>query len=143
MGNDYLVIPTGGLDEESRRYLEQDGDPIPATLGGRWPTMRELRAVIATLDGYEIRYSSSGKDGVNIHVSGSEHAVLWIKPGENEDAPCDFTFHKPDELLALRILERLARTCGPLVLFEASGCTSVLVTGGEDPAEAMQRWKSH
>jgi hypothetical protein len=143
MGNNYSVIPTGGLDEVSRRYLEHAGDPIPANLAGRWPTMRELRAVMETFDGYEIRYSSSGKDDVDIEVSGPEYAVLWVKPGESEDAPCDFAFHKPDELLALRVLERLARICGPLVLFEASGCTSVLVTGGDDPAEAMQRWKSH
>jgi hypothetical protein len=139
VGNNYVVIPTSELDDESREWLADQGVVLPAAMG-RWPAARELRATLDALPGYVVEYTDSAT-GWDAEVrKGDERAVIWAQPTETPDAPCDFTFHKPNEQLALRILECLSHVCGPLVVIETSGMRAVVVTAGSNPEDLYAAW---
>jgi hypothetical protein len=119
VGNIYVVFPTSELDDEARDWLADQGVVLPAAMG-RWPSARELRATLDALPGYVVEYTDSAM-GWDAEVrKGDERAAIWAQATQTPDAPCDFTFHKPNEQLALRILERLSHVCGPLVLIPKS-----------------------
>jgi hypothetical protein len=144
VGNNYAVIPTSELDDDTRAWLVEAGVVVPLAMG-RWPSMRELRATLEALDGYTVEYriTSTGDWDVDVRSArgdAPDHATIWATATALPDDACKFNFHKPNEQLVLRILERLSHVCGPFVIIEGSGMSSVVVTAGSDPRELYELW---
>jgi hypothetical protein len=139
MGNLYSVIPLDDFDDDTRTFLENDGLEMPPGKG-RWPTLHELRIALEGLDGYRVSYRDNTDGGWDASVEGpGGHATIWVKDAPADDRPHPFRFHKPTAEVALRILERLARSCGPFVVVEASAGHAVAVTAGCDPVALAER----
>jgi hypothetical protein len=142
VGNNYAVIPTSELDDGSRAWLAEEGALLPDAIG-RWPSSRELRAALDSLDNCTVEYriDPSGDWDADVRsAAGDYDAVIWATGGASPDDPCEFTFHKPNEVFALCILERLSHICGPLVIIEASGMRAVVVTAGANPEDLHHTW---
>ena len=99
MGDICTVLPLMA-DPGIPQWLEQHGiamPPIPAA--NRYPTLGELRAVLAQLDGYTVTYRI-GPSGCDIDVVGANtdgadaYAGIWTRGfSGDEDRPLTFSFH--------------------------------------------------
>ena len=141
MGALYVAMP---LDDKLREWLRGENVDVEDGGASRWPTPRELRAV---LDDYHPEYTPKPDGAWDAAVFAEparrwegEHATLWVKPSLSDDEPVEFSFHRPSVEMAIRLLERLAHTCGPYVLVESSAVAPVVVRAGCDPAETAARW---
>ena len=134
------------LDDDTRRWLESEGIACPARdTPSRWPTPSELRATLADMSGYDVSYRDNTDGGWDAEIVDSErgfgglHATIWTKQLAGDDVPAPFSFHKPSVELALVILERLSRVCGPLVLVDSSAMVPAVITPGCDVRELAHR----
>ena len=134
------------LDDDMRRWLESEGVASPERdTPSRWPTPRELRAVLTEMNGCDVTYRDNTDGGWDAEVverpvdSRSQHATIWTKQLASTDVPAPFSFHKSSVELALVILERLSHVCGPLVLVDDSTMAPMVVTPGCDVRELARR----
>jgi hypothetical protein len=143
MGDSYSVLPLTA-DPGIPLWLEQHGiatPPIPAT--NRYPTLHELRAVLAQLDGYTITYRI-GPSGCDIDIVGTNadeadgYACIWTREfSGDEDTPLAFSFHKGWQDLNLEITRRLSMICGPLAFVSHSVGVPILVRPDIDIHQAF------
>ncbi len=143
MGDSYTEVPLTA-DPGISLWLEQHGiatPSIPAT--NRYPTLRELRAILAQLDGYAVTYRI-GSAGCDIDVVGTNadradsYACIWTRGfSGDEDTPLPFSFHKGWPDLNLEITRRLSVICGPLLFVSHSVGVPILVTPIIDIQQAL------
>lgn len=104
----------------------------------RNPTVRELRQVIASLKGYEVLgdldhgnplWIGSPTEGVNVFVE-------EYLPERDQDKPLKVHFDGTDTL-EVRIVEKLAHLCGPLLL---AGEMFIIVEAGTAADTPWQLW---
>jgi len=143
MGDSYSVLPLTA-DPGIPLWLEQHGiatPPIPAT--NRYPTLHELRSVLAQLDGYTITYRI-GPSGCDIDIVGTNadgadvYACIWTREfSGDEDTPLAFSFHKGWQDLNLEITRRLSMICGPLAFVSHSVGVPILVRPDIDIHQAL------
>jgi hypothetical protein len=146
MGASYVALP---VDDEVKRWLRAEGAPaIPAErTHGRWPTPNELRAALDSLAGYTIAYRDNPYGGWDAEIVDAVRgydgysATIWTKHISNPEAPKEFSFDKPSIELALMILEKLSRVCGPFLLVDDSSVTPVVVVPGADISELAARYR--
>jgi hypothetical protein len=120
MGNAYAVaLPTHEtLAELASMGYKMRIVPDP----GRFPSPRELRAVLDGLDNTSVTYNIGESrwsadvlmDEGDVVLSDAHVMVVGYKG--DEDAPLRFFFEKGVPSLNLRILYRISLTCGPLLL---------------------------
>jgi hypothetical protein len=142
------------LNEETANWLRENGLLAPSPLPeSRLPTLGELKAVVDQLGGYKSSVGLSkitktvdievvDQRGYQAGWSTTVWASKWndrTKPPEDGDT-VEFNFHKGSPELAVIIVERLTRICGPLILIDTSGSRPLLVTAGLDPPQAVEQW---
>jgi hypothetical protein len=144
MGDAYTVMPLT-FHPELPAWLEQHGIEVPPlVMDNRYPTLREIRAVLSQMDGYGATYHA-GPSGCGIDIGGTNrrgeegYASIWI-PGfcGDEDEPLAFSFHKGWCNLNLEITRRLSSICGPLVFVSHSIGVPILVTEDTDIDQAQK-----
>ena len=132
-----------------------EGFAPPPGLGlGRNPTVEEIRAVLDALTDYEVEYGGPGWQGGDWGEAalwprgpreGRPVLVLDLLKARPEEVGRSFYFPRPragaDELV-LDILIRLARVCGPQVLFCDTGGPSLVIGPDTDPEQALLAWLS-
>lgn len=115
---------------------------------GRYPSLRELRAVLDHLEGYSISYSTDAlgnwfADIVQADQADGDWAYLVVNDyNGNETTPQTFWFERGAPRVMLLILQRLARVCGPLMLVPDTGELPVVVTLDLDLVQALRVWDS-
>jgi hypothetical protein len=151
MSVNYGVYP---FDKRVADDLAESEGFAPRLGVGRNPTVEEIRSVLDALTDYEVKYGGPGWDG-----PGWGEAALWargLREGEPvlvldllkarpEEVGRSFYFPRPragaDEVV-IDFLIRLARVCGPQVLFCDTGGSSLVVGPDTDPEQALLTWLS-
>jgi hypothetical protein len=124
MGMLWVVWP---LDEAMRAWLASQDIAVPAD-ASRFPTKPEVVRCLAD-PGLGLRRGGDRDDRVwdAFLESGEEWTNLFIDGLGGDDAPCRLHFDGGHVSLIRRILQHLARACGPLVLLcEAGGPPEVM-----------------
>jgi len=62
------------------------------------------------------------------------HVTIRTKP-LLADATTEFSFHKPDPVLDLQILQQLAQVCGPFIFVDHADLSTVVVIGDSSVTE--------
>jgi hypothetical protein len=145
MGVNYIVLAL--LPNEKDRivaWLSELGIACPAG-ESRYPSIEELRSVLDHLEGYTICYNTKIGDwyadiSQTDLVAGDWTVLLVSNYKGNDPDPHEFSFRHGSPLLMLRILQRLARTCGPLILFPDTGDLPLVVTPELDLTQALHAW---
>jgi len=141
MGNAYIVaLPTNETlaDLASKGYRLQ-----PVLDPARYPTIREIRAVLDALEHTSVTYNIGEfrwsadvlMDEGDVVLSDAHLMVVGYKG--DEDVPLRFFFEKGVPSLNIRILHRISGICGPLLLlpqFEAP----ILVTPERSEEELLR-----
>ena len=143
MGDSYAVLPLSA-DLGIPAWLEQHGIRVPPlSVANRYPTLLELRAVLAELEGHVVRYhigpAGCDSDIVGTNMYGEEiYACIWTRGFQgDEDTPLAFSFHKGWRDLNLEITRRLSVICGPLVFVSHSVGVPILVTSDINIQQAL------
>jgi hypothetical protein len=134
MGDGFAILPLTA-DPGIPPWLEQHGITVPPiTATNRYPSLRELRAVLAQLDGYAVTYRI-GPEGCDIDIVGAKpsgettYACIWTRGFQGDEAmPLEFSFHKGWPDLNLEITRRVSEICGPLVFVSYSVGVPIVVT---------------
>ena len=152
MGIQYYIVPLGsygGRSDALASSLEAFGITIAVDQSpSRYPTPREIRAVLDQLDGYAVTYHVDAytwwadvTDAVD-----PQHArwtSLIVQDFEGvEDEPHEFYFAKGWEDLIIQIVEKLSRVCGPLVLIDDINWMPLLITPETDVGSALIKWQA-
>jgi hypothetical protein len=131
MGILWTVWP---LDDEMCSWLDEQEVPYPRT-PSRFPTGTEIKAVISGLTEHSVKVNDNG-----LHASWQalitqkdngvdpEWAVLIISEFSGDNLPQQLYFEKGHENLIVKILRRLAASCGPLVLIDDAGGQPSVIT---------------
>ena len=111
-----LYTGEGGLAYLTDRGVEP---PTTAPALGRFPTPRELVAVLTGLEGYKAEVQP-GDRSVDIQLDrpDGEWTFVCTLPHDRDDEPCQFYFQSGSVLCARDVLRALVPTCGPFVLIE-------------------------
>lgn len=146
----YVVLPL--LPDEKDDVVAWLGELGIACPGGesRYPTIVEICSVLDHLDGYTTHYStdSTGRGNWYAEVSQtdqvkSDWAFLVVSNYSGNDADSHaFCFEHGSPLVMMLILQRLARTCGPLILLPDTGHFPLVVTSELDLDQALHEWES-
>lgn len=118
MGVIYSVFPLESHGELAD-WLREIHVSIPdCAKPGRWPTLDEIRSVLTSLTGYSIESSdeldwfiyesAEAREG----FYGGHSTNLICRPIDDSEDSYDFYFSKGSPLLALTVLERLAKVTG-------------------------------
>ena len=123
-------------------------DRVPAAFESRYPTLREVKRVLESLDGYSsdgkrfarARWAAhvkkkAGGSGTLVHFDSMAYSR------ERHRGPV--WFEKGDTELIVDIVERLTHTCGPLILTcDADlGEKPLVVAPGMTVEEALAPWR--
>ncbi len=102
------------------------------------PTVRELRQAIAALEGYEVWDSleEGGQIWIGSPAEGVNIIVEDYFPEQDLDKPQNIYFDGTNTL-EVRIVEKLARICGPFLL---AGEMFILVEAGTPADTPWQFW---
>jgi hypothetical protein len=146
MGVLYSVLP---LDASITPYLREVGTVVPE--GGqesRNPTPLEVRAVCETLTDLKVTACSPPSHHWHIMIEGlkdpeKEPWTLLHLDNFNGDetVPHSIWFEKGWPSLILRIVHGLSAKCGPLVIIPDTGCTPIVVSGGDDVSILLAMWE--
>jgi hypothetical protein len=122
VGVSHTVIPALKMEpwDDAVRYFAKEGIDLPAARPPcRLPTLADLREVLAGLSGYSVDFHSHDK-GVDVDINNEETfdgAVIWAKEDTAvENGAIDLYFHRGSQELAVWVVQRLARRCGPMLL---------------------------
>ena len=134
MGATWFV---SALNVEFAEYLDDHGvahPPPEANAAG--PTPRRVFEVLQTFPEYTQRVRRRDRPGkgesvyIELRRADGSYAIEINLPGVKDDdrpALLCFAYYRETEEL-VRIVQRLAATCGPLVLWHDSGENPILVT---------------
>ena len=143
MGVLYSVL---SVDDETRERLESMGVPDLPETNGRNPTLAEVKAVVAALEGVsttcELEPDAVSTWSILVEEPGKPGKGAWTQiRGDHggEAEPTDIWCSKGWPELILKILVRLAVHTGPIVVL-ANGESPLLVRDGDDPDELCRRW---
>lgn len=141
-----IIVVSFVFDAPVLDWLKAEGVDVPPDYRqSRWPSPNELRTILESLPGYVVRYRGrQGQDWDAEVVDAARgyegmSATIWVKGVQDPNAPHPFSFHKPWPELAVAILERISRTCGPRVVTNDVYLRPVIVTAGCDPRERAER----
>lgn len=154
MGVWYTVMPLD-TQGELAEWLAQLAIKLPASNPiGRYPTPKELRRVLDSLENYTIKYHISPE-----HFYAHVYETAGIQPGPppliegpstmliipdfhgDEDNCYQFYFEKGWPELIVVVLERLARITGPLVLIPDVDPKPLIISAGADPEKLLRTWE--
>ena len=124
--------------EESDWHKEFGTDRPEGWKTSRSPTVRELRQVIAALEGYEVWDSLDKGEPIWIG-SPAEGVSVFVEeylPKRDQDKPHKVYFDGTDTL-EVKIVEKLAHACGPFLL---AGEMFILVEEETPPNTPWQLW---
>jgi hypothetical protein len=143
MGVFYHVEP---FDDEVGSFLEEMGAAVPASdEPSRNPTPAEVREVCAALRGFEVVFNVKAKShwqAVIEGTDGDEGTILNVEKFRGaEDKPLPIVFEKGSPALILEIVKRLAKRCGPLVVFPDTGEAPIAVTSAASVKRLMKEWE--
>jgi hypothetical protein len=139
MAENYIVVP---LDAETARNLDYFGVPHPPPAAApRGPRPGEVVAALSEFANLEQRvYSEVERQRIIIQVSDrnliGRRTEVQMFGATADEAPCDLSFRGGSFLLVRQITVAVARRCGPLVIYPASGSDPVVCTGQSDTQEA-------
>ena len=126
MGTSWTVWP---LSEEMANWLDDTGTPYPSA-PSRFPTGKEIKAVLGDLHDFDIRINDNGIGRTwQAHVTSKaggdvgEWTLLNVLEYTGDDEEQQLYFEKGWESLITRILRDLTARCGPLVLIADSDGT--------------------
>jgi hypothetical protein len=148
MGVLYCLIPV--VDIDAQAWLKDEDVLLPVVDGtNRYPAPREIREVLDALDDYQVEYASGTGEyfwDADVSWKADRHHGPWTsirvpRWSGDEETPHEFYFSKGWEEPIVLIVERLARRCGPFVLFEDSTVVPLVVTPEMDTAAAIEEWK--
>ncbi len=135
----YTPIPASEFftREDERIWLQHFHFTLPTDIGqGRYPTPNEIQIILEGLEDFTTEYIKGSRTWqIEVFESNNREQGTWTeivvldffgKEGE-KNTPHEFYFDRGDRQLAVRILEKLARICGPFIL----------VTNGLDPMLVM------
>lgn len=133
------------FDAEARRWLENYHLTSLEALGtGRAPTARDIRQSLTLLSGYVTDIVVRGGRWRAIVTNAmNDWDRTWIEAQGyrgNESAPLHLSCESRDPLSALRVIEALARVCGPLVAIP-QGAAPAIVGPGADIAAILDGWR--
>jgi hypothetical protein len=141
----YFPIPVA--HEAAQQLLARAGlasPPVP--VDSRFPTVAELRGVLADLPGYDadIRTALAPDSSLEAEVcwtaapdAGPWTVVRMQASVGGVHTPKEFFFSGGWPEAVVAILERLSHTCGPFVLVDDSTVEPLLVTPGLDVQAAI------
>ena len=135
MGTMYLAIP---LNEKSAAWLDSEGVSRPSLSAEyRNPTPREIEHALGSLAGYkyEIRRNLEQRTWyADISWAQNPSKGPWteivIRDYRADDVPHEFSFSKGWLEVIFLVIERLSRTCGPIVITDDSCALPYLVRPG-------------
>ncbi len=135
----YTPIPASEFltREDDKVWLQHFHLTLPTDIEqGRYPTPNEIKTVLDGLDGFAAEYSIGSRTWqIEVFEPNNRKQGVWTeivvldffrREGE-KNTPHEFHFDRGDRQLVVRILEKLARICGPFIL----------VTNGVDPILVM------
>src|SRR5690348_13958276 len=124
MGILYAVAPLCP-DEEFIAWLRSFGNEPPEASLSRYPTVREIRATLAQLDGYSYEASTGSRNWEAVIFESGREDDRWsgewadlivIGYHGDDDVPLSCYFSKGPARLPVLIVQQLAKSCGPLVI---------------------------
>ena len=147
MGVIYIILPLlPDLKNQIVAWLHSLDIACP--MGeGRYPSIEELRSVLDHLDEYTIDYrTGTGSWYADISqpdlVNGDWTELVVSNYSGSDTDSHEFSFRHGSPLLMMRIVQRLAGTCGPLILLPDTGGLPVVVTPELDLAQALHAWEN-
>jgi len=115
------------LDDDMRSWLDDQEMAYPRT-PSRFPTGAEIKAAISGLTAHSVEVNDSGLHApwqALITQKDNEvdpaWAVLTVSDYSGDELPQQLYFENGHESLIIDILQRLASSCGPLVLIDDAG----------------------
>jgi len=104
--------------------------------------------VLESFSGHSVSYRSTSNGAWDADIIDPERdrtsswmATLWVQGAPDAETPCPFSFHKPTLDLALMIVEKVSRVCGPFMIMDGSSGRAVVVTPGADvPKLIAELW---
>jgi hypothetical protein len=107
------------------------------------PTPAEVRAVCATVHGFNTEFSVRAKSKWQAVIQdrkGDECTILNVQKYKGaENKPHSISFEKGPPSLILEIVKRLAKQCGPLVVFPDSAAP-IAVTSTASVKKLLKMW---
>jgi hypothetical protein len=118
MSDSYAVLP---LTPEVRTWLDSEGIDSP-TIDGKPITLRELKAIIASLPGIPAEWSNGPEffDGALSSISGMNTSIIVGHPG-SDSKPCEFHFRGGESGIIETVVSGVAQHAGPQVIYAHSG----------------------
>lgn len=136
MGVLWTVWP---LDQDIRQWLDTIRVPYPSSEGSRFPSGNEVKNVVTNLSGYEVEITDNGVDGpwqaLITQSSGLEEGpwtLLNITNYTGDEEPQEIWFEKGWENLIAHVVDKLATSCGPLVLIPDTSEEPKVIWRGDD-----------
>ena len=146
MSNAWYVYP---LRPDTAKWLEGEDVSVPSDLGpGTVPTPNQVFAVLRLFPEYRVQVrredrKEKGQDVcVELRLEDGSYAIeIRLLGVSSDDQPVGvfvFEYFRETEEL-VRLVANLAELCGPLFLYDDSGCEGpILVTQGKPPEPGHQ-----
>ena len=144
MGVLYYIRP---LDEEMAAVLEEMGASVPnGESPSRNPTPSELREACGKLRDFKVTFNvkpESYWQAVIDGIKSDDGTILNIDNFDGaENQPHDeIWFEKGSPSLILEIVRRVAKLCGPLVVWPDCGDRPIAVTGKDSVKKLLNEWE--
>jgi hypothetical protein len=136
------------IQNAGENWLSRIGFKVPLDISfSRMPTARDVRTALDALDGYQINYViddwSWTADVIESRISDfPDRTTLWLSNYSGDEGhPHNIALEKGSELLVIRIVELMSRTCGSLVVDNDLNGAPLLITSGTDLRFALQEWR--
>jgi hypothetical protein len=137
MGTLYTVIP---LDKKCADWLDAEGVLHPPVSDlSRYPTPREISAVLSQLSGYTVTIHSDPQTRewtAQIEGPGDSWAQIRVREFSSDETPHEFFFSKGWPEIVFTVTEQLTQYCGALVIVDDSSSRPVIVASGTDTRQS-------
>jgi hypothetical protein len=132
------------IERVGREWVNTIGLALPMVIpSSRNPTANDVRGVLNTLEGYEIKYHVDEWSWM-ADITGSEYEYMNLYLFDfdgDEDQPKRISAKTSSDILFLEIVERLSLVCGPLVAYNDIDNAPFLITPNIDLYTARQHWR--
>lgn len=137
----WSVVPAQPEELGFREWLTENGLEVPQ-FAGRFPTLDELTTVLDSFEGFPIQKEGYCEPSQSLSLgepSSQQYAHIL---GSLREDHIQFHFFGSDNqsITMLEILKRLARICGPFVLYESYAATPVIVEEATNLTSALEDW---
>ena len=133
------------LSDHWAALLRDAGQAIPEGEPSRHPTIGEVRAVLSAFDDYTVDEQRRGEywsaDVRPIRPSPGSGTTVLVNGVRDDTVPHPIMFEGGDPELMVAALERLARTCGVLILRAETSYRALVVRAGSDPRAVLEPWR--